>query len=46
VFPLAKDPGRVEALLMRDESLLRKFPTAVYTEPGGVSLKKLIECYF
>jgi hypothetical protein len=39
VFPLARDAQRVSVLLMSDRSLLKKYPWAEYTEPGGASYK-------
>lgn len=40
VFPLRADPDRVEILTMKDASLLRRYPDARYSEPGGVPYKK------
>lgn len=39
IFPLRPDPRRLELLLARDEAILRRYPWARYTEPGGVSFK-------
>ncbi len=36
VFPLRRDPDRVEILRIRDESILRRRPELTYREPGGV----------
>lgn len=43
VFLLRADPAREAALLMRDESLLKRYPWARYREPGGVPFKRLGE---
>lgn len=39
VFPLQPDPRRVDILIARDESILRRHPWAAYSEPRGVCFK-------
>lgn len=39
VFPLRPDPTRVTILRARDEAVLRKYPEAVYREPGGADYR-------
>jgi len=43
VYPLRADPERVSILMMQDESLLRRWPAALYREPGGVPFRLLAE---
>jgi hypothetical protein len=39
VFPLARDPRRVSVLAMDDGAVLRRFPWALYREPGGADYR-------
>lgn len=41
VFPLKRDPRRAEILKIQDESILRRFPWALYVEPRGVPFRPL-----
>lgn len=41
VFPLQPDPRRLELLKVQDASILRRFPWALYREPGGVPFHPL-----
>lgn len=43
VFPLAPDAERAALLLVRDTSILRRWPFVVYREPGGVPYKKTLD---
>lgn len=43
VFPLADDPDRPLLMTVQDESILRRWPTARYAEPGGVPYRLLRE---
>jgi hypothetical protein len=40
VFPLLPDARRVELLVARDESILKRMPWARYKEPGGADFKR------
>jgi hypothetical protein len=42
VFALRDDPARVPLLVAKDESILRRWPWARYTEPGGVPYKQRV----
>jgi hypothetical protein len=39
VFPLRPDPERADALAVKDNSILRLIPDALYREPAGVPFK-------
>lgn len=39
VFPLRPDPARVTILRAQDEAALRRYPEAIYREPGGADYK-------
>lgn len=39
VFALRRDPDRARALMLRDESLLRRYPLLAFKEPGGVPFR-------
>ena len=40
VFALKKDPDRVQVLVAKDESVLKRMPWARYQEPGGADYKR------
>lgn len=42
VFPIRPDPARVEALRVKDDSILARHPWARYTEPAGVPFKNAV----
>lgn len=44
VFPIRRDPDRVDLLRLRDDSILRRDPSLVYREPGGVPYRRLPSC--
>lgn len=39
IFALRKDKERAPILMLRDDSLLRKYPRLAFNEPGGVPFK-------
>lgn len=41
VFPLRDDPTRATILRVNDESIVRRDPTCVYREPGGVPYRRM-----
>jgi hypothetical protein len=41
VYPVRPDPDRAERLTITDTGVLRKFPWAVYREPGGVPFRQM-----
>lgn len=43
VFPVRPDPIRVDRLIAKDESILRRMPFARYREPGGADFKAFAE---
>lgn len=44
VFPIRRDPARVQLLTIRDASILRRDPSLVYREPGGVPYRRVQTC--
>jgi hypothetical protein len=43
VFALRRDPSRADVLRMKDESILRRYPWAEYTEPRGADFSRFSE---
>lgn len=41
IFPVRKDPKRIELLVAKDDSILRRHPEWRYKEPGGVPYEAL-----